>query len=439
LETTITPVHESVSEIKITLTPEEYAGSLEKSINDEMKKISLPGFRKGKVPKATIEKLYGESLRYQAAEKVATDTFYKHVEDNKIYVYGTPKITEFDFKPEADLVFTVQYEHTPNLVLRQYKGIEIEVDDLEVTDKMVDEEIKRILNAKATKEPCDAVDSEECVVSVELVRSSEPSAHPEHAHDHEDAKPFPIDVNLTNDGVNENLRTVLKGKKVGDPFEFSFEDKHHHHQEDGTEEEHVETIAYKGTVKSINKLIFPEMTEEFVKTESNQKASTEAELRELIRGEFKNYFDNQIEDMIRMKLDDKLVELNDFTPPAALVKHYHEQVVESRLKEQKEQKSQGRQYSKAELEKVMQEPALRFVKLYFIEEAIIKEEKIEVTDATIEAFAKENAEKFNAPIETLMNLYQGEEFKKDFLKKEFYEFLKRNANIKKVVRNTEAE
>ena len=181
------------------------------------------------------------------------------------------------------------------------------------------------------------------------------------------------------------------------------------------------------------------MTEEFVQAESNKKASTEAEFRDLIRGEFKNYFDNQIEDMIRMKLDEKLIELNDFTPPSALVQHYLEQVVESRLKEQKEQKSQGRQYSKTELDQVMKEPSLRFVKLYFIEEAIIKEEKLEVTDATIEAFAKENAEKFNAPIETLMSLYQGEEFKKDFLKKEFYEFLKRNANIKKVVRNTEAE
>jgi len=436
LETTITPVHESVSEIQITLTPAEYAGSLEKSVNDEIKKISLPGFRKGKVPKTTIGKLYGESLRYQASEKVATDTFYKYVEDNKIYVYGTPKITEFDFKPEANLVYKVQYEHTPNVVLRQYKGLEIEVDDFAVTDKMVDDEIKRILNGKATKVPCEVVDSDECVVSVELVRSSEPSAHPEHAHDHEDAKPFPIDVNLTNDGVNENLRVVLKGKKAGDAFEFSFEDKHHHHKDDGSEEEHVETVAYKGTVKSINKLVFPEMTEEFVKAESQNKASNEAEFRALINGEFKAYFENQIEDMIRMKLDDKLIELNDFTPPTALVQHYLEQVVESRLKQQKEQ---GGHYTKAQLEQVMKEPSLRFVKLYFLEEEIIKAEKIEVTDATIEAFAKENAEKLNAPIETLMKLYGGEEFKKDFIKKEFYEFLKKNATIKRVVKSTEAE
>lgn len=437
METTITPVHESVSEIKITLTPDQYAGSLEKNINDEIKKISIPGFRKGKVPKSVIEKMYGESLRYQAAEKIATDTFYKYVEDNKLYVYGTPKITEFDFKPEADLVYTVQYEHTPNLVLRQYKDLEIEIEELEVTDAMVEEEITRILNTKATKEDAEKIEGDEYVASVELLRVATPSDHPEHQHDHHhDDQPIPLDVNLTNEGVNENLREVLKGKKVGDDFEFSFEDAHSHKHDDGTEEEHKETISYKGNIKKIQKLVFPALTEEFCKAESRDKATNEAEFRALIRSEFQAYFDDQTEEMIRMKLDDKLIELNDFTPPDALVQNYLGQVVESRLKQQKEQ---GGHYSKAQLEKIMAEPSKRFVKLFFIEEEIMKAENITVTDQTVEDFAKKNAEKMNVPYETLVKLYQNDDFKKDFLKKEFHEFLKKNSTIKKVKKTSDAE
>ncbi|MBI2420261.1 MAG: trigger factor family protein, partial [Ignavibacteriales bacterium] len=80
MDTNITPIHESESEIEITLTPEEYAADFEKAYQKQLKKVNVPGFRKGKVPKNVVEKMFGNALKYDAAEEVANSKFFDYVE-----------------------------------------------------------------------------------------------------------------------------------------------------------------------------------------------------------------------------------------------------------------------------------------------------------------------------------------------------------------------
>ncbi|MBI5726487.1 MAG: trigger factor family protein, partial [Ignavibacteriales bacterium] len=125
MDTNITPIHESESEIEITLTPEEYAADFEKAYQKQLKKVNVPGFRKGKVPKNVVEKMFGNALKYDAAEEVANSKFFDYVEANKINVYDRPKMTDFKYEPDANLVYKVKYEHQPTLNLTQYKGLEV--------------------------------------------------------------------------------------------------------------------------------------------------------------------------------------------------------------------------------------------------------------------------------------------------------------------------
>lgn len=428
MDTKITPIHESQSEIEITLTPEEYAADFEKAYQKQIKKVNVPGFRKGKVPKSMIEKLFGNSLKYEAAEEVANGKFFEFVEANDINIYDRPQMTDFKYEPDQNLVYKVKYEHQPTLELKQYKGFEVEIADLVVTEDLVEGEIKKLLESHATLKDAEVVADEYYQVDCEFKRVDDGDGH-EVAE--EEKKPFPMSVRLYQDGIQPALKASLMNKKADDTFEFTFEDKHQHTHEDGSHEDHNQIFKYDGVVKKVSKVVFPETTEEFIKKITRDQASSIDELREQIRKDYDLYYQERMDEEAEYKIEDKLIELNPYTTPASFVTRYHQNLVEERGKELKKQ---GKQYPREYLEKTLKPAAERFVKLYFIRKEVIKLENLQVTDEVMRAHAEENAKKLNFDAETLYKVYSGnEEMKETVLRQEYLKFLKTNNTIVKVV------
>ncbi|MCE1187980.1 MAG: trigger factor [Ignavibacteria bacterium] len=426
METKLNPLHESESELEVTLAPEEIADDIEKAYQKELKKVNVPGFRKGKVPRSIVEKMYGSALQYDAAESVANQHFFNYIEENKINVYDRPRMTDFKYEPGQPLSFKVVFEHTPKIELKQYKNIEVEVTDLKVTDEMVDGEIKKMLDSKATLTEAEVIDGDNYVVDCELSRSNESVHHPEEGGN----KPFPLTVKLYQEGVQESIKNALAGKKVGEDFDFSFEDSHSHSHEDGTTEEHKETFSYKGKVLSIKKAEFPETTDEFVKEITHDRAQNIDELKKQIKDDYETYYAEKMDEETEYKLEDKLIELNPYTPPATFLKRYHENLIEDRAKELKKQ---GKQYPREYLEKTLAPAAERFVKLYFIRKEIIAAENITVTEEAVREFAEVSAKKMNLPADALFSFYnESEDGKETILRQEYLKYLKAQNTIKKV-------
>ena len=147
------------SSVQLTLTlgaaaiEEDYS----KTIKDYAKKLTLKGFRPGKAPLSLIESKYGDAIReevtFRLMEKNLTDSYKDMDAKDRPLPYSTPELQNEDallpFKPNTDVTYSVIYDVLPEVKLPEYKGLEIEYEAKNVTDKEVDEEIERLRQQNA--------------------------------------------------------------------------------------------------------------------------------------------------------------------------------------------------------------------------------------------------------------------------------------------------
>lgn len=130
------------------LTIEVEATELEKAIQAAYQKnkgkISVPGFRKGKVPRQLIEKMYGKEVFYEdAANTLIPDAYEKALEDCEETIVSTPKIEVTQIEAGKPFIFTAEVALKPEVKLGKYKGVKVEKADIDVTDDEINEQIEK--------------------------------------------------------------------------------------------------------------------------------------------------------------------------------------------------------------------------------------------------------------------------------------------------------
>ena len=143
---------------EFSVTPEEFEKALERSYKKNVKKINLPGFRRGKAPRFLIEKTYGKEIFYEdAVNFVLPDAYDKAVEENGLYPVAQPEIDikEDSIDPTKDIVFTAKVVVKPEFELDGYKGVKAEKAEYPVTDQDVEDEIEKIRERNSRLVPAD--------------------------------------------------------------------------------------------------------------------------------------------------------------------------------------------------------------------------------------------------------------------------------------------
>ena len=143
-------ISSSEKEIEITLGYEEVKNDIESEVKKQSKNIQIPGFRKGKVPMTILKKRFGDTLEYEASEKVANTRFWKIADEKELKPIRQPTITDFNFKPGEDLRFKVKYEIVPEIEAKNYTNQKIEVPDFKIKDDEIEKEIDYIIQSNRT-------------------------------------------------------------------------------------------------------------------------------------------------------------------------------------------------------------------------------------------------------------------------------------------------
>ncbi len=423
MEYNVVDINSSEKEVEIKLEYDEIRKDIEEEVKKQSKKIQVPGFRKGKVPVSILKKMYGDALEYEASEKIANSFFWKVAEENQFKPVGQPTMTDLKFEPEKEFSFKVKYEIIPVLNVKDYKGLSIEIPDFVVTDKEVEKEIDYIRKSNKTLEDANEILDNNFIIDAEVLlieRNGEKIA---------DAKPEKMQIDLTADGVAKEIVENAKNKKVGEHFNFSFKDEHNHRLEDGTEESHKEEFNYQLNILGLKKIVLPELTEEMIKKATKDKVSTEKELRQEIKKDIQNYYDQRTEDIVRGKLISEIVKNNDFNPPKSLVNNILEEYVKN---EEEQSKKSKYPFNKEETRKRLSKSAENEVKWYLIKNEIQKAEKMEVNDEDIKALAEKEAEKIGLPVDKIINYYKTSNQTERLVDEKLYEFLKSNNKLTKV-------
>lgn len=129
--------------LEITIEAEKFDEGMSKAFFRNAKYFSVPGFRKGKVPRDIVEKHYGEGILYEDAFNiVAQDAYEEAIEEHKLEIVSAPEIDIKQIGKGKDLIFTATVTVKPEVKLGKYKGIKLENKEYKVTAKDVDAEIK---------------------------------------------------------------------------------------------------------------------------------------------------------------------------------------------------------------------------------------------------------------------------------------------------------
>lgn len=424
MELNVKEISASESEIEITLNSEDIKQDIEAEVRKQSKTIQLPGFRKGKVPMAILKKKFGDSLEYEASEKIANEHFWKIAKDKSLNPIGQPTMTDFDYKPGDDLHFKVRFEVVPKIEVKDYTNQKVEIPDFVVKDSDVEKEIDHIIRSNKILEDVEVVgEDNNYLLNVEIFRlNSEGNV--------EDAKGEKIEIDLTNEGVHKDIIKNSKGKKAGDSFTFGFDDERTIKNDKGEDEKVKEHFEYKVELNGIKKITFPELTEEFIKKVTKDKVSTKEDLEKEIKKDIEHYYKHQTDDILRGKLITTIINNNDFSPPATLVTNILEQLVKN---EKEYFKKQGiTKVNKTELKERYKITAENDVKWYLLKAEIVKQENITVSDEELNELATKDAEKTGISAEKLINYYKNSGQSEKLLDKKLFDFLKEKNDIVKV-------
>ena len=133
--------------LTVKLEKADYQEKVDKALKDLRRKVQMPGFRKGMVPVGLIKKMYGKSVLAEEVNKLLSETIYKYIQDNKVNMLGEPLPNEenqktIDFDTQEDFEFVFDIALAPEFKVEVSKEDKVDYYDIEVTDEMVDAQVK---------------------------------------------------------------------------------------------------------------------------------------------------------------------------------------------------------------------------------------------------------------------------------------------------------
>lgn len=394
MERTITTLQGCSREVRISLQQSELKPHYEEAYIKAQEGITLPGFRKGKVPIAMIKQRFGRDIENEALETIADAEFRSFARSEQQRVVGNPALT--DIQKSADgVAFTIRYDIMPDFELGSYRGLSVNRPIKNVAEEDVQREVDRICMRAATFEPTEQIDGTLFVVGLTMHELDRETSMPIIGAEAKESRVF-----LEDDSVDMHLRSSLANCKVGDTFSYVGE----------TSDENAQPPSYRVTVNDIMRVVPAEFTNEFVEmVTSNQMHSTE-ELRSDIERQLREYFEEASRRAVENQLIDQLVQAHEFDLPEPLVHSVIHRLFDD-FKKRNEGAPGIETLTAHSIEHELRPSAERIVRWELIRERIVDAEEMSLTDEDLE----DAGSRFGIPADQLRMLLRQNESVEDQL------------------------
>lgn len=418
----ITDTNETEKEIEIVVPQEELISHFEKAFQEYRKKIDLPGFRKGKVPLDKIKKLYGDSIEYESLEKIANDSFHKTVDEQKIEVIGTPALIDMNYKKGEEATFKIKYDVIPNIDLKNYKGLKYEKLVHNVTEEEIENQLNQILFANAERSDVQTAADDHHVVTFDIQDLDESGA--------------PLigkiakneTVYLADKNVYPEFKNALKNVSVNETRTTDFDYEH-----DG----HKHKQKSQLTVNKIQKVVLPDLNDEFVKKITKDAIVTVDDFKKHLRENIQAEWQNHNESKLINTIVEKIVGSHEFVVPASLIEGVLNSFVED-IKQRFPNKELPKEFNVEEFKTHQKERAIWQAKWFLIREQIIKTENLKVEDSDIEERVDADTKRTGIDRERLLEYYKKAQTVTDgILSVKLNKFLIANNGIAEIVTDKE--
>ncbi len=399
-------LEKNMAKLTIEASAEEFEAAIEKAYQKNKSKMNIQGFRKGKAPRKIIEKMYGAGVFYEeAANVIIPDAYAKAVDECDLEIVSQPSVDVVQVEAGKPFIFTAEVAVKPEVKLGDYKGIEVEKTDVEVSDEDVNAEIDRVREQNArtiTVEDRAVQDKDTAVIDFEGFVDGV-------AFEGGKGEDYPLTIG--SHSFIDNFEEQLIGKNIGEEVEVNVTFPEDYHVEDLK----GKPATFKVTVKEIKAKELPELDDDFAQDVS------ECETVDAYKTQVKEELTKKKEDAAKAAKEDeavaKVVENAEMEIPEPMIDTQVRQMVDDFARRMQSQGLSLDQYfqftgmePKAFLEQ-MRPQALKRIQSRLVLEAIVEAEKIEATEAEIEDEMKKMADAYQMELDKVKELI-GDEQKK---------------------------
>lgn len=413
--------------LTVEVEVEKVNQGLDEAFKKVSKQVNIPGFRKGKIPRSMFEKRFGvESLYQDALDFILPEAYMAAIEETGIEPIDRPEIDVEQMEKGKELIFKATVEVKPEVKLGDYKGLEVEKMDTEVTDEDVAEELKSMQERQAelvVKEEGEVVEGDTVVIDFEGFVDGE-------AFEGGQADNYSLEIGSGSfiPGFEEQLIGLKSGEEKD--VEVTFPEEYHAAELAG------KPAVFKVKLHEIKTKELPELDDEFAK-DVDESAETLDELKAKIRTRLETSKKEEAETKLRDQLVDMATANAEFEVPEILINNEVDRMMqefEQRLQMQGMNLELYFQFSGQDQEALrsqMTSDAEKRVSMNLTLEAIAKAENLEADEETVNKELDRMAEMYNMQVEDIKRALGDnlDSLKADLKVQKAVEFLVENSKI----------
>ena len=386
------------AKVTVEITRAELEPSLNKVYLKVRKDITMPGFRKGKVPRMVIEAAYGKHVFFEdAVEEMFPDIYKECVLTQDMKPVGRPGVSKLDIGDDDSVTLVIETDLYPEVTLGQYKGLEVEKTDAEVSESEIDAEVERMAQnvARITTVDRAAAEGDTAVIDFEGFKDGVAFAG---------GKGEDYELKLGSHTFIPGFEEQVVGMSAGEEKDINvtFPENYHEKSLAGA------PVVFKVKVREVKETVVPEKDDEFVKdvSEFDTMAELRADIEKRIRDEKQAGIDRAFENAaIEKAVANMTVEI-----PDSMVEEELERQMERMDYELRSQGASLEAYAQMmggnldNIKNSLRPGALSSVKTNVMLDAVVDAEKIEVTEEECEEEYGKLAESYKLDVEKVKEI-----------------------------------
>jgi len=370
--------------LKVELPWSMLQEELEREYQELAKKVALPGFRKGKVPRGVLKQRYGRQVADEVLARLIQDSYEAALVQNKVFPVARPELERGELREGEPYSYVARVEVRPEIELKQLEGFALGERKVDIQAEAVDHELEHLREARAVLVPVEGRDVAQKGDTAILDYRATQGGKPVRGGERQD---HPLELGSGNSvpGFEDQVIGMRVGEKK--EFELTFP------AEGVAPELAGKPVGFLVELKALKLRELPALDDDFVRDLGEEGVQTVADLRAKHERVLRERAESQVQRERRDELVDKLLEANPFPVPPALVERQQEAMareMQTFLAMQgldPKELARGHERLKAD----MAERATREVRSALLLAAVAAREKIEVSDEELDRHLQERA------------------------------------------------
>lgn len=403
-------LEKNMAKLTVEVDAAELEKALERAYQKQKKSISVPGFRKGKVPRQLVEKMYGPQVFYDdAANDLLSREYPKAYDECGLEIASQPKVNIEQIEKGKNFIFTAEVAVKPEVKLGDYKGIEVTKADTDVTDDEVNTEIDLERNKNSRTVTVDRAIAKDDTANINFEGFVDGQAF-------DGGKGENYDLKIGSGSFIDNFEDQLIGHSAGDELEVNvtFPENYQEKSLAG------KAATFKVKVNEVKTTELPELDDEFAQDVS--EFDTFEEYRADVRRKLEERKKEQAKKSQQDEAVAKLAEASEMEIPDPMVDFQVDQMMNEFSQNMAQQGLSMQQYlqftgmNMAQFREQVRPDALSRIQSSLVLEALAKEEELAASDEEVEEELKKMAETYKMELDKVKELVdesQRENMKKD--------------------------